>query len=64
MASWGYGEGYEYPHNHPEHFVETDYLPDALRDRVYYTPSDSGAEKGIAARLRKLWRRRRDDANE
>jgi putative ATPase len=59
MQALSYGVGYEYPHDHPDAVVEQDYLPDALRERRYYEPTDRGHEREIAQRLRD-WRRRRD----
>ncbi|HVT08286.1 MAG TPA: replication-associated recombination protein A [Polyangia bacterium] len=50
----GWGTGYQYPHDFEGHYVYQEYLPDALRGRRYYTPSDSGAERAIAERLAKL----------
>src|SRR5262249_51580144 len=58
MKGLGYGAGYEYPHDHPEATVAQDYLPDALRSRRYYEPTDRGHERHIAERLA-AWRRRR-----
>jgi len=58
MKGLGYGAGYEYPHDHPDAVVEQDYLPDELRGRQYYAPSDRGSEREIAQRL-DAWRRRR-----
>ena len=40
----GNGEGYVYPHSDPAGF-EVDYLPDELKGRKYYRPTDSGEEK-------------------
>ncbi len=40
----GNGEGYVYPHSDPSGF-EVDYLPDELKGRKYYRPTDSGEEK-------------------
>jgi putative ATPase len=40
----GHGEGYVYPHDDPER-VALDYLPEELRGRRYYRPSESGEEK-------------------
>lgn len=34
----GKGIGYKYPHDYPGHWVEQQYLPDALRDRRFYEP--------------------------
>jgi putative ATPase len=41
----GRGAGYVYPHDDPGGF-DTDYLPDPLKGRRYYRPSDSGEEGG------------------
>jgi putative ATPase len=48
----GHGQGYEYAHNHPEHFVVQDYLG---ADRRYYEPTEQGVEKKIKERVEK-WR--------
>jgi putative ATPase len=61
MAHLGYGKGYRYAHDAPDALVDQDHLPEALRGRVYYRPTDRGAEKEVAARLEK-WRQWRDDA--
>jgi putative ATPase len=39
--------GYKYPHNYGG-YVEQQYLPDSLKDKVYYVPSDRGYEKEVA----------------
>jgi putative ATPase len=49
----GHGAGYQYPHDFEGHHVEAEYLPEALRGRIYYRPADSGFEREIA-RLAKL----------
>ena len=46
--SLGWGAGYQYPHDHPEHHVVEDYLPPALKGRRYYQPSRQGREGQIA----------------
>ncbi|MGI6258582.1 MAG: AAA family ATPase [Anaerolineaceae bacterium] len=51
----GHGQGYDYPHNHEGHWVKQQYLPDELKDRRFYHPSDQGYEAQIAKRLKK-WR--------
>ena len=38
---------YKYPHNYGG-YVEQQYLPDSLKDKVYYVPSDRGYEKEVA----------------
>ena len=47
-ARLGRGKGYQYPHDHPGHYVPQDYLP---QKRVYYQPTDQGEEKRIRERL-------------
>jgi len=55
-ARLGHGQGYRYAHDYPGHFTEQQYLPDNLRDRIYYQPSTSGLEKEIRRRLLAWWR--------
>jgi putative ATPase len=52
--SLGWGAGYQYPHDFEGHYVREEYLPEPLRGRRYYTPSGSGLEAQIAARLKGL----------
>ncbi|HEY9843195.1 MAG TPA: replication-associated recombination protein A [Candidatus Obscuribacterales bacterium] len=54
MKSLDYGRGYQYSHDYAEHFSEQQYLPDKLRDQVYYHPTDQGREKQLKARLEHL----------
>ena len=49
--SLGHGVGYDYPHDHPQGWVDQQYLPDELRDKQYYTPSEHGAEADVARRM-------------
>jgi putative ATPase len=51
---FGFGEGYKYPHDFPDHFVKQNYLPDGLEGGVYYEPSEQGREAPIAERMKKL----------
>jgi putative ATPase len=48
----GHGQGYEYAHDHPEHFVAQDYLG---AHKHYYEPTEQGVEKKIKERVEK-WR--------
>lgn len=57
MKELGYGKGYRYAHDHQDAFAPQHYLPEPLRDRRFYTPSDRGYEQTIRARLDQ-WRRR------
>jgi putative ATPase len=50
----GAGKGYRYPHDDDLGVVAQQYPPDELRDAHYYTPTEHGNEREIAARLAKL----------
>ena len=63
MEDLGYGKGYKYPHDYPEHFVEEEYLPENLRGRIYYRPSEQGFEREIKKRL-EYWRKKRNNKKE
>lgn len=39
------GQNYKYPHDYPNHYVKQQYLPDALKDRVYYEFGDNKQEQ-------------------
>ena len=60
MKGMGYGKGYKYAHDFPGHFVKQQNLPDALKGKRYYSPSDQGFEKEVERRL-KGWRGRKDE---
>ena len=63
MKNEGYGAGYRYAHSDDPEGMNDLYLPEELAGRVYYKPSESGAEKRIKERLDR-WRseRKRRDA--
>jgi putative ATPase len=54
----GHGQGYQYAHDHPGHFVAQDYLGAARR---YYEPTDQGHERKIKERLEQ-WRAKLEQA--
>jgi putative ATPase len=47
----GHGQGYQYPHEFPGHFVAQQYLPTNRTGTNYYQPSDQGYEHEILERL-------------
>jgi putative ATPase len=55
MEQLGYGADYKYSHDGDEHFTEQQYLPDNLKDKLYYKPTEIGKEKEIRERLNRLW---------
>jgi len=48
----GHGTGYQYAHDHPDHFVAQEYLRNARR---FYEPTEQGTERKIKERL-EHWR--------
>jgi len=46
LRKLGYGKGYQYPHDHPGHWVEQEYRPVKFEGRRYYEPSGQGEEGG------------------
>ncbi len=52
------GEGYQYPHDSPGHWVPQTYLPEQRR---FYYPGKLGAEARIKERLKLFWKRFADD---
>jgi putative ATPase len=54
MQSWGYGDGYRYPHDEGGHATGETYLPERLLGRRYYRPSERGLEAKLGEHLRKL----------
>jgi putative ATPase len=52
MKKLGYGKNYRYPHLEPNHFARgVNYLPEKLKGRKYYQPTNQGEEEKIKLRL-------------
>ena len=43
----GHGIGYKYAHDFENHYVKQQYLPDKIKDEVFYEPTEMGYEKRI-----------------
>ena len=56
MKQLGYGKDYRYPHSFDNHFIEEGYLPEEIKNKQYYLPSENGNEKQIKERLKALWK--------
>jgi putative ATPase len=54
MKEIGYAEGYRYAHNEEGKVADMDCLPDSLRGRSYYHPTQEGREKQLAMRLEEI----------
>jgi putative ATPase len=61
MKELGYGEGYQYAHDHPDAYVPQDYLPEPLRGAHWYSPSEFGYEKTVRERM-EWWERIKREA--
>lgn len=59
MEELDYGKGYEYAHDTEEKLTKMQCLPDMLKDRSYYRPTDQGKEKEIKDRLEEIQRWKR-----
>ncbi|MBC8460391.1 MAG: replication-associated recombination protein A [Deltaproteobacteria bacterium] len=57
MKKLGYSRGYLYPHNYSDGWVEQEYLPKEIRNRIFYRPTNRGFEQEI--RNREEGRRKR-----
>jgi putative ATPase len=57
MKGLGYGRDYRYAHDYPDTLVAQEYLPERLKGRHYYYPSERGYEKNVKTRL-EIWRRK------
>ena len=47
----GHGKDYKYPHEYPGHWVHQQYLPDRLRGKRFYEPTEQGQESVIKERM-------------
>ena len=52
---FGHGQGYQYPHSFPGHWVGQQYLPTPMLGRAFYEPSQEGYEAQVAERVAR-WR--------
>jgi putative ATPase len=58
MKGLGYGQGYQYAHDVEGKIADMQCLPDNLRDRSYYHPTNEGVEKRIRERMEEIKRKR------
>ncbi len=55
MKALGYGEGYKYAHDYPDHFAPMEFLPEQIKESRFYYPGKLGHEKRITERLHRWW---------
>ncbi len=56
MKELDYGRGYRYAHDEENRVADMDCLPDSLRGRTYYQPTQEGREKQLAQRMEEIRR--------
>jgi putative ATPase len=59
MKEIGYGKEYKYSHDSPDHFIEQNFLPDELKDAIFYEPTEIGRESALRKYLESKWKKRR-----
>jgi len=59
MKELNYGKDYKYSHDYENNFTEQQYLPDELKNKIYYEPSENGTEAKFKKRLTELWKKRK-----
>ena len=55
MKQIGYGNDYKYSHDYQNHFVQQQFLPDALQTFELYSPCDNPREQKTREELRRMW---------
>jgi putative ATPase len=60
MDELGYGKGYQYAHDNPDKLTNMVCLPESLKDREYYVPTEQGVEGKFKARLAQIkdWKKK------
>ncbi len=56
MKELGYGKGYEYAHDTEEKLTYMQCMPDGMKDRAYYHPTEQGEERRVKERLEEIQR--------
>ncbi len=58
MKDIGYGKEYKYAHEYDEHFIDENYLPEAISGTKLYTPQENPQEEKFLEILKKHWGKR------
>ncbi|MFB3922281.1 MAG: replication-associated recombination protein A [Terriglobia bacterium] len=64
MANVGYGKGYQYAHDSDEKLTDMQCLPDNLKNRNYYRPTEEGFEKRLKEKMKAIgeWKRKQSES--
>ena len=60
-AKLGRGTGYLYAHDYPMHYVNQQYLPDAIQNETFFHPGENGYEKQVRAYLDLIQKRKQEE---
>ena len=58
MKDLGYSQGYKYAHDYKNNFVELDFLPEKIKNKVFYVPAKNARENEILSHLAALWKKK------
>lgn len=58
MKELNYGKDYKYAHDFPGNFVEQEYMPEEVKDKVLYHPQNNAQELKISDRLKVWWKKK------
>lgn len=61
MKDIGYGKHYKYSHDYNEHFIEQDFLPEEIKNSIYYEPTEIGREAALKKYLDRKWKKRQNN---
>jgi putative ATPase len=56
MKEIGYGKNYQYAHNHAGNFVQSQFMPDELKNEILYQPGNNTRENEIRKNLGQMWK--------
>jgi putative ATPase len=60
MKAFGYGKGYQYAHDLENKVADMQCMPDNLRDREYFHPTNEGFERELSKRMEEISRAKKD----
>lgn len=58
MKELNYGKDYKYAHDYPGNFADQEYLPEEIKDAVFYAPQNNAQEVKILERLKAWWKKK------
>lgn len=56
MKQIGYGDNYQYAHDHQDNFVDLEFLPEKIKGTAFYKPGNNSREQQEAQKIQKRWK--------